>query len=302
MASGSSSTRPASGCRRHRSRRWPSTSPRTSSAWSMPPRRSTRGRWCSCCSVATQVCAGELIGLRWCDVDLKRRQITVRQAAWQGVVDVPKGGRERIVEMTTALYDALKRHQHLRSERVLCCDDGSVATAKMCRTWIAVAQKRASLPQPGALHILRHTFCSRLAIAGAPPRAIQEAAGAPPTCRRRCGTCTSPRPLAVRPSICWTAWWRRRRPGPRARSQPFRVRRGARPRRIVLGPADGPRHRRATGSEEPPGGGGSFLSFLLHHARSSQRPRSKPGRSRRCRRWLPRGSVRRGGAARRREA
>ena len=86
---------------------------------------------------------GELIGLRWCDVDLKRRQITVRQAAWQGVVDVPKGGRERIVEMTAALYDALKCHQHLRSERVLCCDDGSVATA----------------------------------IAGAPAHAIQSAAG-----------------------------------------------------------------------------------------------------------------------------
>jgi integrase len=118
---------------------------------------------------------GELIGLRWCDVDLKRRQITVRQAAWQGVVDVPKGGRERIVEMTAALYDALKCHQHLRSERVLCCDDGSVATAKMCR--IAVAQRRANLPQPGALHILRHTFCSRLAIAGAPAHAIQSAAG-----------------------------------------------------------------------------------------------------------------------------
>lgn len=26
---------------------------------------------------------GELIGLRWCDVDLRRRQITVRQAAWK---------------------------------------------------------------------------------------------------------------------------------------------------------------------------------------------------------------------------
>jgi site-specific recombinase XerD len=63
------------------------------------------------------------------------------------------------------------------SRCTVCCDDGSVATAKMCRTWIAVAQRRANLPQPGVLHILRHTFCSRLAIAGAPARAIQEAAG-----------------------------------------------------------------------------------------------------------------------------
>jgi integrase len=120
---------------------------------------------------------GELIGLGWCDVDLKRRQITIRQAAWQGIVDVPKGGRERIFEMTAALHDSLKRYQHLRIERVLCCDDGSPATAMMLRTWVAVAQRRATLPQPGALHILRHTFCSRLAMVGAPTRAIQEAAG-----------------------------------------------------------------------------------------------------------------------------
>ena len=41
----------------------------------------------------------------------------------------------------------------------------------------AVAPRRATLPQPGALHILRHTFCSRLVMVGAPVRAIQEAAG-----------------------------------------------------------------------------------------------------------------------------
>lgn len=79
--------------------------------------------------------------------------------------------------MTAALHDALKAHQHLRGERVLCCDDGSPATAKMLRCWVAVAQERANLPHAGALHILRHTFCSRLAIAGAPARAIQEATG-----------------------------------------------------------------------------------------------------------------------------
>ena len=120
---------------------------------------------------------GEMIGLRWCDVDFRRRQITIRQAAWKDTMGVPKGGRERIVEMTSALHDALKRHQHLRGERVLCCDDGSPATAKMLRLWISVAQKRANLPSPGQLHVLRHTFCSRLAMAGAPARAIQEAAG-----------------------------------------------------------------------------------------------------------------------------
>jgi integrase len=39
------------------------------------------------------------------------------------------------------------------------------------------AQRRADLPyRTGALHILRHTFCSHLAIRGAPGKAIQELA------------------------------------------------------------------------------------------------------------------------------
>lgn len=39
-------------------------------------------------------------------------------------------------------------------------------------------QQRARVPyRTGALHILRHTFCSHLAMRGAPVKAIQELAG-----------------------------------------------------------------------------------------------------------------------------
>jgi site-specific recombinase XerD len=38
------------------------------------------------------------------------------------------------------------------------------------------AQRVAGVPQAG-VHILRHTFCSHLAMKGAPARAIQELAG-----------------------------------------------------------------------------------------------------------------------------
>ncbi len=34
---------------------------------------------------------GEMIGRRWCDVDFRRRQITVRQSAWKDTMGVPKG-------------------------------------------------------------------------------------------------------------------------------------------------------------------------------------------------------------------
>ena len=42
---------------------------------------------------------------------------------------------------------------------------------------MASAQRRARLDPTGALHILRHTFCSHLAMRGAPAKAIQELAG-----------------------------------------------------------------------------------------------------------------------------
>jgi site-specific recombinase XerD len=39
------------------------------------------------------------------------------------------------------------------------------------------AQRRAGLKVTGGLHILRHTFCTRLAMAGAPALAIKDLAG-----------------------------------------------------------------------------------------------------------------------------
>jgi integrase len=38
-------------------------------------------------------------------------------------------------------------------------------------------QRRAGVKVTGGIHILRHTFCSRLAMAGASTKAIQELAG-----------------------------------------------------------------------------------------------------------------------------
>jgi len=120
---------------------------------------------------------GEMIGLRWCDVDLRRGQLCVQQAEWNGVVDTPKSGRGRVVPLTRTLAAALTRHRHLRSERVLCLDDGSPVPGHFLRDWHEKALRRAGLPGKGGLHILRHTFCSHLAMRGAPAKAIQELAG-----------------------------------------------------------------------------------------------------------------------------
>ena len=77
--------------------------------------------------------------------------------------------------MTERLAAALRSHRHLRGKRVLVQSSGESLTMKIVQDRIARAARRAGV-RPG-VHILRHTFCSHLAMRGAPARAIQELAG-----------------------------------------------------------------------------------------------------------------------------
>ncbi len=120
---------------------------------------------------------GETIALERTDVDHERGFLTVRRSDWHGEVGTPKSGRPRRVPMTKRLAKALKEHKHLRGPRVLYNDDGSTVTRKVLYGWISAAERRAELPPTGASHILRHSFCSHLAMKGVPARAIQELAG-----------------------------------------------------------------------------------------------------------------------------
>lgn len=119
---------------------------------------------------------GEIIALEWSDVDLGKRQLCVQQSDWRGHVTVPKGGWLRYVPMTARLAAALRDHRHLRAARVICQRDGSPLTQDMVGDHVRRAARRAQLATSG-VHRLRHTFCSHLAMRGAPARAVQELAG-----------------------------------------------------------------------------------------------------------------------------
>src|SRR5436190_6234021 len=119
---------------------------------------------------------GEIIALEWRDVDLGKRQLCVQRSEWRGHVTVPKSGRLRYVPMTVRLAAALREHRHLRSLRVVCQGDGSPLTQDMVADHVGRAARRAQLTVSG-VHRLRHSFCSHLAMRGAPARAIQELAG-----------------------------------------------------------------------------------------------------------------------------
>jgi integrase len=119
---------------------------------------------------------GEMMALEWADIDLCKRQMCVQRSDWKGHVTVPKSGRLRYVPLTLGLTEALKQCRHLRDRRVLCLDDGSPLTQRLVQGLVARAARRAKLAKV-AVHILRHTFCSHLAMRGAGARAIQELAG-----------------------------------------------------------------------------------------------------------------------------
>ena len=119
---------------------------------------------------------GEIIALEWTDVDLAKRLLCVQRSDWRGQATVPKGGRLRYVPLTTRLGMALRDHRHLRGPRVVCEDDGTPLTSQQVQYRMKRAARRANLKRDG-VHVLRHTFCSHLAMRGAPAKAIQELVG-----------------------------------------------------------------------------------------------------------------------------
>jgi integrase len=119
---------------------------------------------------------GEILALQWEDIDLTTGTLTVMRTDWRGHIGSPKGGRARKIPLTPRALAALRALRHLRSKLVFCWGDGKRWTFVTMRAGLKRQEKRAGLRITG-WHILRHTFCSHLAMRGAPSRAIQELAG-----------------------------------------------------------------------------------------------------------------------------
>jgi integrase len=125
---------------------------------------------------------GEIVALEWRDIDFARDQLKVQRAVYEEgvegpVVTLPKGGKPRVVPMTARLKAALSAHRHLRGDRVLYRDDAQPASKWWLKGLIDAAERRAGLRRGGRVHILRHTFCSRLASRNVPLLSIKALAG-----------------------------------------------------------------------------------------------------------------------------
>jgi integrase len=108
---------------------------------------------------------GELLALRWRDIDFTRRTIHVRENWTQGETTTPKGGTERAVPMAEEVAQRLARlgqrdHFTTDDDLVFCTQRGQHVGYKSLKERYRAALKAADVREDFRFHNLRHTFGS----------------------------------------------------------------------------------------------------------------------------------------------
>ncbi len=138
--------------------------------------------------------SGELLGLRWQDLDLENTVLRVRRtkstAKGGPVFTTPKNGKGRSIKLTRQAVEALKTHKTTQNaERlkagnlwqdhglVFCTHGGKpLDSHNVARTSFKPLLKRAGLPDI-RFHDLRHTCATLLLSRGHHPKLVQELLG-----------------------------------------------------------------------------------------------------------------------------
>jgi integrase len=136
---------------------------------------------------------GEVLGLRWRDLDLGSARISVRQAlvsvAYTVIATTPKAHRPRVIDLDPETVDQLRRHRnHQITEKamwaesyqdndlVFCKEDGtSLHPHTFSQSFERIVDK-SGLPRI-RLHDLRHTHATIALKAGVPVKVISERLG-----------------------------------------------------------------------------------------------------------------------------
>lgn len=120
---------------------------------------------------------GELLELRWNDIDLVKGLVRVRRSIWKGQITTPKSGKGRDVPLSEEARTMLRAlPSRFPGQLVFPGNEGGHLTKARCKHPLWRACKRAGLRRIG-WHTLRHTFASHLTMRGVPLKAIQELLG-----------------------------------------------------------------------------------------------------------------------------
>lgn len=136
---------------------------------------------------------GELLGLRWADVDLVARRVSVRQAlisvAYELTFTTPKSHSARVIDIDPETVEVLKRYRdvqqtqfdaagaHLKENQlVFAKEDGATIHPDIIRQMFDKRVKRSGLRRI-RFHDLRHTHATIGLRAGVPVKVMSERLG-----------------------------------------------------------------------------------------------------------------------------
>lgn len=132
---------------------------------------------------------GECLALKWIDID--GNMLTVGQTvSGRGdcmTVAPPKNGKPRRISLPSKLLADIKKYQHWQRREIMrqrdtYCDNNIIVTydGQICHPHIVAARLKKAGATVGVTvtpHMLRHTHATRLFIAGATPKDVQERLG-----------------------------------------------------------------------------------------------------------------------------
>jgi len=126
-------------------------------------------------AIKTGLRFGELIALRWQDIDFSGNLITVQNSIVRGEMGSPKSNKSRYIHLSSVLFQMLnvkaKKTGFIFSQNGI-----DPLNPTLCLGWLHEACNGAEMRRIG-WHTLRHTFASHLAQKGIPIMAIKELLG-----------------------------------------------------------------------------------------------------------------------------
>jgi integrase len=124
-------------------------------------------------TLRTGVRIGELMGLKWEDIDFQRKNVTIKRSIVNNIVGSPKNNKERTIPLSNDIYNILAEERNKKDEYVFL---GKIVSRFSLNRSLKKACKHVGVRIKG-WHDLRHSFASKLANNGVSLQVIQSLLG-----------------------------------------------------------------------------------------------------------------------------